>query len=146
MGRMESAPKALGLNHRMTIAPGLRLNFAYGTYLWGYAAGQSDASLATNSGDIYSIGLDYTNNPNFKASAKFENRFSSRGNNVVFSDAVNGKSRSRVHGPNPNRKGGFRHLETGNAAISTPEFSQDEFANAGTSSPRNSPISAMVQP
>ena len=35
-------------------------------------------------------------------------------------------------GPNPKRKGSFRHLETGNAAINAPEFSQDEFANAGT--------------
>ena len=35
-------------------------------------------------------------------------------------------------GPNPKRKGGFRHLETGNAAMNAPEFSQDEFENAGT--------------
>ncbi len=42
-------------------------------------------------------------------------------------------------GPNPKRKGDFRHLETGNAAINAPEFSQDEFANAniitGTAEP-----------
>ncbi len=96
---------ALGLNHRMTLAPGLRLNLAY-EHIFGdiytftgagqqiitpYAVGQSGASLATNSGDSYSIGLDYTDNPNFKASARFENRFSSAGSNTVFSAAANGK-------------------------------------------------------
>ena len=96
---------ALGLNHRMVIAPGLRLNLAY-EHIFGdiytftgagqqiitpYAVGQSGASLATNSGDSYSIGLDYTDNPNFKASARFENRFSSIGSNTVFSAAANGK-------------------------------------------------------
>ena len=100
-----STQGAMGLNHRLTIAPGLRLNLAYehifgdiNTYtgagqqiITPYAVGQSGASLGTNSGDSYSIGLDYTDNPNFKASAKFENRFSSLGNNVVFSAAVNGK-------------------------------------------------------
>ena len=96
---------ALGLNHRMILAPGLRMNLAY-EHIFGdiytytgtgqqlitpYAVGQSGASLATNSGDSYSIGLDYTDNPNFKASTRFEHRFSSVGTNTVFSAAVNGK-------------------------------------------------------
>ncbi len=96
---------ALGLNHRMILVPGLRMNLAY-EHIFGdiytytgtgqqlitpYAVGQSGASLATTSGDSYSIGLDYTDNPNFKASTRFENRFSSVGTNTVFSAAVNGK-------------------------------------------------------
>ncbi len=96
---------ALGLNHRMIIAPGLRMNIAYehifsniytftGTgqqLITPYAVGQSGASLASTSGDSYSIGLDYTDNPNFKASTRFEHRFSSVGTNTVFSAAANGK-------------------------------------------------------
>ena len=42
-------------------------------------------------------------------------------------------------GPNPQRKGSFRHLETANQAINAPEFTQDEFTNAsvitGTAEP-----------
>ncbi len=100
-----STQGAMGLNHRMTLSPGLRLNLGY-EHIFGdiytytgagqqiispYAVGQSGASLATNSGDSYSIGLDYTDNPNFKASAKYEHRFSSLGSNNVFSAAANGK-------------------------------------------------------
>lgn len=33
-------------------------------------------------------------------------------------------------GPNPKRKGSYRHLETGNAAIDSPEFKTDIFDNA----------------
>ena len=44
-------------------------------------------------------------------------------------------------GPNPKRKGSYRHLETGNAAIDSPEFTMDEFANAsvitGTAEPNS---------
>jgi hypothetical protein len=100
-----STQGAMGLNHRMTLSPGLRLNLGY-EHIFGdiytytgagqqiispYAVGQSGASLATNSGDSYSIGLDYSDNPNFKASTKYEHRFSSLGRNSVFSAAANGK-------------------------------------------------------
>ncbi len=44
-------------------------------------------------------------------------------------------------GPNPKRKGSYRHLETGNAAIDSPEFTTDEFTNAsvitGTAEPNS---------
>ncbi len=100
-----SSQGAMGLNHRMTIAPGLRLSLGYErifgdllTYtgagqqiLQPYAVGQSGASLGSNSGDSYSIGFDYTDNPEFKASAKLEHRTSSLGGNTVFSAAANGK-------------------------------------------------------
>ena len=44
-------------------------------------------------------------------------------------------------GANPKRKGSYRHLETGNAAIDSPEFTTDEFTNAsvitGTAEPNS---------
>jgi hypothetical protein len=96
---------ALGLKQGVTIAPGLRLNLAYehvfgdffGTNGTGtqfrqpFAVGQSAAALGFNSGDSYSVGLEYTDNPNFKASARFERRSSSSGNNTVISAGATGK-------------------------------------------------------
>lgn len=96
---------AVGLNHRWKIAPGLRMNLSY-EHVFGnifaytaagqqfaqpYAVGQSAASLGVNSGDSYSVGLEYTDNPNFQASARLEHRASSAGNNTVISAAATGK-------------------------------------------------------
>ncbi|NJO63765.1 MAG: hypothetical protein HC836_37955 [Richelia sp. RM2_1_2] len=96
---------ALGLKQGITIAPGLRLNLAYehvfgdffgrnGTgvqFAQPFAVGQSAASLGFADGDSYSVGLEYTDNPNFKASALFERRSSSSGNNTVISAGATGK-------------------------------------------------------
>lgn len=83
-----SSQSALGLNHRILLAPGLRMNLGYervATDLFAYtaagqqfpqplASGQSAASLGLSSYTSYAIGLDYTDNPNFKASGRFEYR------------------------------------------------------------------------
>jgi hypothetical protein len=96
---------AVGLNNRWTIAPGLRLNLAYehvfgdfvGTtgagqqFLQPLAIGQNASALGFQGGDSYSASLEYTDNPNFKASARYERRNSSRGNNTVISGGVTGK-------------------------------------------------------
>ncbi|MBF2017578.1 MAG: hypothetical protein IGS23_20710 [Rivularia sp. T60_A2020_040] len=96
---------ALGLKQGITIASGLRLNLAYehvfgdffgrnGTgiqFAQPFAVGQSAASLGFADGDSYSVGLEYTDNPNFKASALFERRSSSSGNNTVISAGATGK-------------------------------------------------------
>ncbi|MEC4886561.1 MAG: TonB-dependent receptor [Scytonema sp. PMC 1070.18] len=96
---------AIGLNHRWTIAPGLRLNLAYEhifgdffgrngpgvQYAQPYTAGQTAAFLGFGSGDSYSIGLEYTDNPKFQASARYEHRTSSGGSNTVISAGVVGK-------------------------------------------------------
>jgi hypothetical protein len=96
---------AIGLNNRWTIAPGLRLNLAY-EHVFGdffgrtasgqqfaqpFAVGQSAYSLGVNGGDSYSVGLEYADNPNFQASARFEHRSSSTGSNTVISAAAAGK-------------------------------------------------------
>lgn len=101
---------AIGLNNRWTIAPGLRLNLAYehvfgdflGTtaagqqFLQPFATGQTAASLGFRGGDSYSAGLEYTNNPNFKASARYEHRTSSSGSNTVITGGITGKVSSSL--------------------------------------------------
>jgi hypothetical protein len=42
-------------------------------------------------GDVASVGVEYTDNPNFKASARIEHRFGSGNNNTVLSAAAAGK-------------------------------------------------------
>ncbi len=96
---------AIGLNNRWTIAPGLKLNLAY-EHIFGnffgrtatgqqfpqpFAVGQSGYSLGVGSGDSYSIGLEYTDNPKFQASARFEYRSSSSGSNAVITAGATGK-------------------------------------------------------
>jgi hypothetical protein len=96
---------AVGLNHRMRIAPGLRLNLGYehvfrnaftntaagSRFEQPFAISQTAATLGLFSGDVYSVGLEYTDNPNFQASARFERRNGSEGNNTVISAAAAGK-------------------------------------------------------
>ena len=96
---------AVGLNHRIRLAPGLKLNLGYeriqnnifGNTATGirfaqpYTTGQSAFSLGYFSGNSYSIGLDYTDNPNFQANARFEYRDGKEANNMVISAAAAGK-------------------------------------------------------
>ncbi|MBE9036746.1 TonB-dependent receptor [aff. Roholtiella sp. LEGE 12411] len=96
---------AIGLNNRWSIAPGLRLNLAY-EHVFGsffgrtatgqqfaqpYAFGQAASAIAFNGGDSYSIGLEYSDNPQFQTSARYEHRTSSGGSNTVISAAATGK-------------------------------------------------------
>ncbi|UBF29978.1 TonB-dependent receptor (plasmid) [Kovacikia minuta CCNUW1] len=95
----------VGINHRIVLAPGLKMDLAYehvfgdflgkkatGTqFLQPFAPGQSAASVGLQSGDTYSVGISYTDNPNFQASARFEHRTSSEGSNTVISAAATGK-------------------------------------------------------
>ena len=96
---------AIGLNNRWTIAPGLRLNLAYEHVFGGFfgrtaagqqfaqpfAPGQSASAIGFNGGDSYSVGLEYTDNPDFQASARYEHRTSSDGSNTVISAGATGK-------------------------------------------------------
>jgi hypothetical protein len=95
----------LGLNHRIKLAPGLRMTlgferisgdmFAYTAagqqFAQPVAVGQSASSLGLTQGTSYNVGLEYTDNPNFKASARFEYHDSNAGNNMVISAAAAGK-------------------------------------------------------
>lgn len=96
---------AIGLNNRWMIARGLRLNLAY-EHVFGsffgqtaagqqfaqpFAPGQSASSIGFNGGDSYSVGLEYSDDPKFQASARYEHRTSSGGSNTVISAAATGK-------------------------------------------------------
>jgi hypothetical protein len=96
---------AIGLNNRWKIAPGLRLSLAYEhifgsffnrnaagqTYPQPYTFGQAASSIGFDGGDSYSVGLDYTDNPGFQASARYERRTSSAGTNNVITGGITGK-------------------------------------------------------
>jgi hypothetical protein len=96
---------AIGLNNRWTIARGLRLNLAY-EHVFGnffgrtaagqqypqpYAYGQAASSIGFDGGDSYSVGLEYSDNPQFQASARYEHRSSSSGTNTVITAGAVGK-------------------------------------------------------
>lgn len=94
-----------GLNHRIRLAPGLKLNLGYeriqsnifGSTAAGirfaqpYATGQSASSLGLFSGNSYSIDLDYTDNPDFQANTRFEYRDGKESHNMVIFAAAAGK-------------------------------------------------------
>ncbi|MBW4471444.1 MAG: TonB-dependent receptor [Stenomitos rutilans HA7619-LM2] len=94
-----------GISHQIILAPGLKMDLAY-EHVFGnffgrtaagsqfaqpFAPGQSSASVGLQSGDTYSVGIAYTDNPAFQASARFEHRTSSEGSNTVISAAALGK-------------------------------------------------------
>jgi hypothetical protein len=96
---------AIGLNNRWTIARGLRLNLAYEhvfgsffnrtttgqQYAQPFTVGQAASSIGFESGDSYSVGLEYSDNPEFQASARYEHRTSASSSNTVISAAATGK-------------------------------------------------------
>ena len=96
---------AVGLNHRWVVSPGLRVNLGYEhtfsntsvnsaageRFRQPYAVGQSAASLALLGGDVFNVGVEYTDNSDFQASARIEHRTGSGNNNTVFSAAAAGK-------------------------------------------------------
>jgi hypothetical protein len=96
---------ALGINQGIRLAPGLKLDLAYERVFGGFqsrtatetqftapfATGQSASALGLESGNNYSVGLEYTGSPDFKASARYEHRESSSGKNTVISATAAGK-------------------------------------------------------
>ena len=96
---------AVGLGHGLTVAPGLRMNLGY-QYVFKnvfnatasgerfpqyYAVGQTASSLGLFSGSVYNLGLEYTDNPDLKASARVEYRDGDQGDNIVISAGAAGK-------------------------------------------------------
>jgi hypothetical protein len=96
---------AIGLNHRLTLTPGLRANFSFeriysdgfGTtgagdqFAQPFAVGAGASALAPQDSTAYSVGLEYTGDPDFQASARAEHRTSNDGNNLVLSAAAAGR-------------------------------------------------------
>ncbi len=100
-----STQGSVGLNQRWQVLSGLRLNFGYehifgsfatttatGTsFLQPFAVGQSSSTLTFQNGDSYSIGFEYTDNPDFKASGRYENRSNDTSSNTVLTASALGK-------------------------------------------------------
>jgi Invasin, domain 3 len=96
---------AIGLNHRWVLAPGFTTNLNYervfgdvfantaagAQFAQPFAPGQSASSLGIQGGDSYGLGFEYTQNPDFKATARYERRTSAAGSNTVISAGVTGK-------------------------------------------------------
>lgn len=96
---------AIGLNHRWTVSPGLRVSLGYehifadvfgataagNRFRQPYATGQSASSLGLEAGDAYSIAVEYTESPDFQASARIEHRTGRSGNNTVLTAGAAGK-------------------------------------------------------
>ena len=96
---------ALGLNHRIVLAPGLRATVGFEHIIddafnatgagprfpQPYAVGLGGTALGLADGTSYFVGVEYTNNPDFQASARVEHRNSSAGSNTVFTAAAAGK-------------------------------------------------------
>jgi hypothetical protein len=96
---------AIGIEQGFTLAPGLRLDLGYEhtfNSLYGitaasaqfpqpYAVGTGASALTLTSGDTYSVGLSYTDNPDLQASLRLEHRASSQGSNTVFNAAALGR-------------------------------------------------------
>jgi hypothetical protein len=101
-----SSQAAMGMTHQILLAPGFRASLgleriagdvvpytaAGQQFLQPIAVGQSASSLGLSSYTSYSAGLDYTNNPNFKASGRFEYRDGEgRNDTMVISAGAAGK-------------------------------------------------------
>ena len=101
-----SSQAAMGMSHRILIAPGLRASLglerialdvvpyaaAGQQFLQPIAAGQSASSLGLSAYTSYNVGLDYTDNPNFKANGRFEYRDGEGSNDtMVISAGAAGK-------------------------------------------------------
>lgn len=87
-----------GIEQGLTIAPGLRADFSYEhvfnnslqqtatsqQFAQPYALGSGASALGLTSGDSFSVGLAYTNNPDFQANARFEYSDTAQGSNTLI--------------------------------------------------------------
>lgn len=103
---------AAGIKHHWQIVPGVNMNVAY-EYVMGqffgrtaagqqfeqaYAVGSGASALGVGSGHNFSIGVDYTDNPDLKASFNYQYRTSSAGVNSVLTGDILGKFNDSITG------------------------------------------------
>ncbi|MGL4880243.1 MAG: hypothetical protein ACRC8K_04175, partial [Waterburya sp.] len=95
---------SIGLQQKLSLAPGLNLDLDYehtfsnsgsddtGTqFAQPFSVGQSAYALSFDSGSTYGIGIEYSDDPDFTASAKWQYSDNSGGDNTVLSAGVTGK-------------------------------------------------------
>ncbi|MEB3294828.1 MAG: porin, partial [Synechococcales bacterium] len=95
---------AIGFQQKFRLSPGLKVDLAYEhvfstfsrtaagqRFAQPYIFGQAASALGLDGGDNFSVGIEYTDSPNFNASARIDHRSSSTGRNTVISASANGK-------------------------------------------------------
>ena len=96
---------AVGLNHRLVLAPGLRatvgferifgdafnLTGAGQQFAQPFAVGQGASALGLQTSTAYRVGLEYTDNPDWQASGRVEYRDSPGASNLVLGAAAAGR-------------------------------------------------------
>jgi len=116
----------IGLEQGINIAPGLDLDLGYEKvfstfgnetaastqFRQPFATGSGAAALGLAGGESYSVGLSYTDNPDFQASTRFEYRNSSRSSNTVFNISALGRVT-----PSLTMLGDYRLAKTANQGI-----------------------------
>jgi hypothetical protein len=95
-----------GIQQGIVLSPGLKLDLNYERVIGGntstitgagqqfaqpYSLGQTASSLSTTTGDSYGIGVNYTDNPNFQANARYEYRNSNLTSTSNLSAGLTGK-------------------------------------------------------
>ncbi|MEO0539806.1 MAG: invasin domain 3-containing protein [Cyanobacteria bacterium P01_A01_bin.105] len=96
----------IGVEHGLYVLPGLRVDLGYehvfnsitsstaagAQFVQPFTPGDGASSLTTGSGNTYTLGVSYTDNPDLQASARLEHRTSSsRGDNTVFQASALGR-------------------------------------------------------
>ena len=100
---------AIGLQQKIAIAPGLDVDLNYENTFSGfdttasgvrfsqpYAVGQSVSALGFGSGSTYSVGITYSDNPNFTVDAQWQHSDRDNGGNTVWSAGITGKLSSAL--------------------------------------------------
>jgi hypothetical protein len=97
---------SIGAQQGFVLSPGLKLDLNYERVIGGntstttgagqqfnqpYSSGQTGSSLNVSNGDSYGIGLNYTDNPNFQANARYEFRNSGVISSTNLSAGITGK-------------------------------------------------------
>ncbi|MEL7408391.1 MAG: hypothetical protein AAFN00_15785, partial [Cyanobacteria bacterium J06558_2] len=94
---------SIGIQQKIAVAPGLDLDLHYENTFAGFentgsgrqfaqpfAVGQSASALGFNSGSSYSVGITYSDNPNFIADLNWQYSDRSNGGNTVWSGGITG--------------------------------------------------------
>ena len=130
---------ALGLTQGLTLAPGLRVNLAYERVFQGegrrnasgslfaqpFAVGQGASSLQPTGGHSYSVGIEYTDNPNFRVSAGLDHRTSGDRSNTAINAGITGKI-----SPSLTALGSYRQTYAANQTLDLGASSQLRFGLA----------------